>query len=124
MAINRNSGKGSKGSKGGHFYFPTFDFGGGGRDDGRDGCLGFGAGAGMAATGTYASVSGAPSSGWAPSNSWAATLSPPDPWPAYLCRENVDDNDADTDEDDGEDLDGSDFPGTIGQDDDAIQQYL
>ena len=34
------------------------------------------------------------------------------------------DSDTDTDEDDGEDLDGSDFPGQVGQDDDVIQQYL
>ena len=78
----------------------------------------------MAATGTYASASGAPSSGWAPSNSWTPTPPPPDPWSTYLGHENVDDNDADTDEDDGEDLDGSGFPGTVGQDDDVIQQYL
>eukprot|EP00959_Pyramimonas_sp_CCMP1952_P018185 385118-Pyramimonas_sp.AAC.1 len=80
---------------------------------------------------TFQSSASASGSGWTPSNSWsptpapalASTPVPPGPWSAYLGNA-TEENDADADAGDGGDLDGGDFPGTIGHDDDVIQQYL
>ena len=129
MSMNgiRGGGNRDKGNnKGkGHYFYPTFDFGGGSSGS-QDHQVGFGTGAGMTAGASYP-ASGDPAAGWAPTHDWTSPPSPPDPWSAYLEGGGTggqEDNDTDTDEDDGEDLDGSDFPGQVGQDDDVIQQYL